>query len=380
MHNEIIERLKKFSDSIEWERLCCDILSKMGYRGIEPQSVGGKDGGKDAIIWNDSMGNIAAHFSLRKDWKKKLYEDLEKTKGKSYSKIIYCSNQLISGITKDKIREDVEKKYGVKIDLFDQERFRVEIENNRPDLLKKLGLLKEENQRLKELYIIKHNTDLKDFLQGWKSGLPLVSSVEDLPFEKNIPTFEILLRKSKINKLEKRRLFKDVKTHLPKVYETLPDDWVKYKKLLREYFYEYNNIVNSIKNEILEEGFSAESVYSKAINLLKKRQNWNYYKRQVSPNQYEMNYGISYGSSIVKNGFFLIKDTDEEVKKCEEQHKAFSDKIKSKYEADLEKLIEKERELNKHRKSLVEILENLEELPGFPNMQDCDIINQSFYK
>jgi len=120
--------------------------------------------------------------------------------------------------------------------------------------------------------------------------------------------------------------------------------------------------------------------FSDNLNLLKKRQNWNYYKRQVSPNQYEMNYGISYGSSIVKNGFFLIKDTDEEVKKCEEQHKAFSDKIKSKYEADLEKLIEKERELNKHRKSLVEILENLEELPGFPNMQDCDIINQSFYK
>ena len=152
MHNEIIEKLNKFSDPIEWERLCCDILSKMDYRGIEPQSVGGKDGGKDAIIWNDSLGNIVAHFSLRKDWKKKLYEDLEKTKGKSYGKIIFCSNQLIQGPTKDKVRKVVEEKYGAKLDIFDQERLRVDIENNRPDLLRKLGLL--------NLQILIENADL----------------------------------------------------------------------------------------------------------------------------------------------------------------------------------------------------------------------------
>jgi len=140
MHNEIIEKLVNFSDPIEWERLCCDILSRIGYRGIEPQSVGGKDGGKDAIIWNDSLGRIAAHMSLRKDWKRKLYEDLEKTREKQYDKIIFCSSQLIQGITKDKLKEEVKTNFKVDFDIFDQERFRVEIENNRPDLLGKLGL------------------------------------------------------------------------------------------------------------------------------------------------------------------------------------------------------------------------------------------------
>lgn len=140
MHNEIIEKLSKFSDPIEWERLCCDILSKVGYRGIEPQSVGGKDGGKDAIIWNDSLGKIAAHMSLRKDWKKKLFEDLEKTREKQYNKIIFCTSQLIQGITKDNLKKEVKTNFNVEFDIFDQERFRVEIENNRPDLLRKLGL------------------------------------------------------------------------------------------------------------------------------------------------------------------------------------------------------------------------------------------------
>lgn len=152
MHNEIIEKLSKFSDPIEWERLCCDILSKVGYRGIEPQSVGGKDGGKDAIIWNDSLGKIAAHMSLRKDWKKKLFEDLEKTREKQYDKIIFCTSQLIPGITKDKLKEEVKTNFNVELDIFDQERFRVEIENNRPDLLRKLDLT--------DLQIYIENTDL----------------------------------------------------------------------------------------------------------------------------------------------------------------------------------------------------------------------------
>ncbi len=141
MHNEIIEKLVKFSDPIEWERLCCDILSKVGYRGIEPQSVGGKDGGKDAIILNDSLGKTAVHMSLRKDWKTKLYEDLEKTREKQYDKIIFCSSQLIQGITKDKLKDEVKSNFNVDFEIFDQERFRVEIENNRPDLLSKLGLI-----------------------------------------------------------------------------------------------------------------------------------------------------------------------------------------------------------------------------------------------
>lgn len=231
------------------------------------------------------------------------------------------------------------------------------------------GIIKEENQRLKDFYIMKHNTDLKNFLQEWKSSLPLVPSVEELSFDIYMPTFESIVRDSRINKIEKDLLFEDFKNfHLPKGYENLPDDWEKYKQLLNEYFNENNNIVNKIKSEIQEERFSAESVYTKAVNSLKGGR-WVYYREKVSENQSRLMYGVP---EIGKGYFIGEKGTDEEVKKLEEQHKTFSDKIEAKYEVELKKLIEKGKELNKRRISLVKIFEDLERYPGFSNMGDCN--------
>lgn len=223
--------------------------------------------------------------------------------------------------------------------------------------------------------VIKHITDLKEFFYGWKSSLPLVPSTEELPFD------ESLIREMAINQIERNPLFEDVKTHLPKGYETLLDKWKKYKQLLlNEYFNEYNNVIDRIKNEIQEKELIPESIYTRAVNLLKKGQRWNYHKGKVSENQYVLNYGISYGSSVVEKGFILIeKGTDEEVREREEEHKIFSDKIKSKYEVELKKLIEKEKELNEQRKSLFENLENLRIYPDFPKTGSCDII-KSIYK
>ena len=43
-------KLEKFTDNTEFERFCSDLLARLGYKGIEPQGVGRKDGGKDAIF------------------------------------------------------------------------------------------------------------------------------------------------------------------------------------------------------------------------------------------------------------------------------------------------------------------------------------------
>lgn len=231
-----------------------------------------------------------------------------------------------------------------------------------------------------------HITDLKELFHGWKSNLPSVPSAEELPSDKNLPTFERLLKDIAINKMEQNPLFKDVKKdHLPKGYETLPDDWEKYKKLLKEYFNEYDNIVARIKTEVQEKGFFPEPIYTRAVNLIKKerggKDRWDYYQSQLSQNEYELNYGISYGSSIIEQGFKLIeKGTDEEVKKREELHKTISDKIKSEYEVEFNKLIEKEKELKEQRKGLFDNLKNLLIYPDFPKTGSCDIIMQSFKK
>lgn len=139
IHNHVSEKIRTFTDTILWEQLCCDILSRLGYRGIEPQSLGGKDGGKDAIV-HTCQGNIACHFSLRKDYETKLFEDLEKTKNKGFKIVVFCTNQLIPGTKKDSLKKKVKIQYKQTLDLYDREKLRVEIENHRPDLLPKLGL------------------------------------------------------------------------------------------------------------------------------------------------------------------------------------------------------------------------------------------------
>lgn len=72
------------TDFVAFEKLCCDLLATYGsYQGIVPQGVGRIDGGKDAIfVVRDSEDvtavrqHVVFQFSLRKDWKQKLWEDL----------------------------------------------------------------------------------------------------------------------------------------------------------------------------------------------------------------------------------------------------------------------------------------------------------------
>jgi len=138
MYSETVRRLEKFTDSSEFERLGCDILSRLGLRGIEPQGIGKKDGGKDAIYIADDKKTVI-HFSLRKDWNKKILEDLERTKNtaKQYNKFVFFSNRHIPPIQRDKLKELCKKKYGWYLDIFDQERIRIELDTNSTDLRKK---------------------------------------------------------------------------------------------------------------------------------------------------------------------------------------------------------------------------------------------------
>jgi len=134
LYNETIIRLEKYTDANEFERLCCDLLSRVGYRGIEPQGIGTKDGGKDALHVGDG-GTTVLHFSLREDFERKINEDITKTQkiGKKFTKFVFVSNRFIPPMTRDKIKEKISK-LGWEPAIYDQEFIRVELDNHSRDL------------------------------------------------------------------------------------------------------------------------------------------------------------------------------------------------------------------------------------------------------
>lgn len=161
LYNETIIRLEKYTDANEFERLCCDLLSRLGYRGIEPQGIGRKDGGKDALHVGDE-GTTVLHFSLRKDWEKKISEDIKRTQegSKEFKKFVFVSNQFIPPIKRDKTKEEISA-LGWEPAIYDQEFIRVELDNHSRDLREKyLGIPGNYSSNIEE--IIEKMRDSRD--------------------------------------------------------------------------------------------------------------------------------------------------------------------------------------------------------------------------
>lgn len=168
MYSETIRRLEAFSDPNEFERFGCDLLSRLGYRGIEPQGVGRKDGGKDALhVTGDNTTVI--HFSLREDWDKKLAEDLETTRksGGKYTKFVFVSNRRIPPIKRDDFKRKIRSEYGWEPDIIDQECLRVELDNHCLDLRRKyLSIPEEHKTQINEIIteFVENRDEISSFL------------------------------------------------------------------------------------------------------------------------------------------------------------------------------------------------------------------------
>jgi|GEM_PF-584697 hypothetical protein len=122
------------------ERLAIDLLIKTReYRGMDPQGGRGKDGGKDGLLLNGPDGkNIIVAVSRDKSWKSKLEDDLEKAAGhdRDYDTFVYVTNRIITGNQKPvpDVAEPFVDEHGWKIDIWDGERLRSELDNNHQDL------------------------------------------------------------------------------------------------------------------------------------------------------------------------------------------------------------------------------------------------------
>lgn len=133
-----VNALEEMTDFVAFEKLCCDLLASYGeYQGIVPQGVGRIDGGKDAtLVRRDPVDvtvvkqNVVFHFSLRKDWKEKLWEDLSTTKKRSIpaDHIVFLSSREVTPYVRDRLKNDAKTEYGWSLEILDQQWLRIPLD------------------------------------------------------------------------------------------------------------------------------------------------------------------------------------------------------------------------------------------------------------
>lgn len=128
--------LQHITDYLGFESFCHDLMSRIGYKDIEP--LGGyKDKGRDAI-YESEMDNQTTIFSysVREDWAKKLFEDINKIvqHGHLCQKLIYVTTSDIGSAKKDELKQRVKDNFEFELILYDLERIGTLVDNQFPDL------------------------------------------------------------------------------------------------------------------------------------------------------------------------------------------------------------------------------------------------------
>jgi hypothetical protein len=146
-----IQALENITDFSNFERLCCDLLSSFKYEGIVPRGVGKIDGGIDAVLVSRSediassiIKKTVFHFSTRKDYEDKLYEDMKKTIKHKPTEAVFVTNRRIEPLTQDRIIKNVGEEYKWNLTIYDQEWLRIPLDNDYQDVRRKyLGIPEE---------------------------------------------------------------------------------------------------------------------------------------------------------------------------------------------------------------------------------------------
>ena len=117
--------LHQVTDYAEFERLCHDLMSLIGYASIEP--LGGfKDKGRDAVHVSISSETTIFAYSVREDWRAKLAEDAEKIykHGHTCNKLVFVTTAEITPGERDEAIGFINEQYKWPLELYSLERLR----------------------------------------------------------------------------------------------------------------------------------------------------------------------------------------------------------------------------------------------------------------
>lgn len=129
--------LQTVSDYIEFESFCHDLMSREGYKDIEPLG-GQQDKGRDAVHISRSTGEVTIFaYSVRADWAVKLNEDLSTIVREQHdcTHVVFVTTQRPTAGQKDVKRNDVKAKYGWSLDFYDLERIATLVDSQYQDLI-----------------------------------------------------------------------------------------------------------------------------------------------------------------------------------------------------------------------------------------------------
>jgi tetratricopeptide (TPR) repeat protein len=125
MYSETRAKLEQFSDPLEFERMCADILHGMGYQEVVPIAPrGGSDSGQDIIFTTESGGSGLACVTLRSDIERKFFEDMRKQSPGTFEKYIYFCTAYLTATQKVKLTKYVVDTLGAVLLLQDIEALR----------------------------------------------------------------------------------------------------------------------------------------------------------------------------------------------------------------------------------------------------------------
>jgi len=130
--------LENATDYLGFESFCHDLMSREGYKSIQPLG-GNKDKGRDAIHFDKSTSvSTVLAYSVRKDWKTKLNEDLGKVQkhGHECDKFVFVCTSPITATEFDDNKKAVKNAYGLDLDIFDLERISILVDNHYRDLIR----------------------------------------------------------------------------------------------------------------------------------------------------------------------------------------------------------------------------------------------------
>ena len=128
--------LETVTDYIEFESFCHDLMSREGYKDIQPLG-GHQDKGRDAIHHDSSTGTDTIFtYSVREDWNDKLNEDLKKIRTHNHPchRLVFITTSNPTATEKDKKKNSVKRRLGWNLEFYDLERIATLIDNHYEEL------------------------------------------------------------------------------------------------------------------------------------------------------------------------------------------------------------------------------------------------------